>query len=173
MVTLWFCTLFREGPSSSSGLSEPNKKKLIKENGGFNGDFLTLAPPKPKHTSSYLSLHSQEIPDFDALPYQVRLSIKQQCILPFRCFLTLILYTFIVIWTALMSWFHLSGTIIGFIIFQGTTDDPVHWPGPSRSIQQPFFSFLPSANTQNGQSAGTISNSNGEVVESVDLNLKL
>lgn len=118
-------TIFREGPSSSSGLSELNKKKLIKENGGFNGDFLTLAPPKPKHTSSYLSLHSQEIPDFDALPYQ------------------------------------------------GTTDDPVHWPGPSRSIQQPFFSFLPSANTKNGQSAGTISNSNGEVVESVDLNLKL
>lgn len=61
---------------------------------------------------------------------------------------------------------------LNLLKFQGTTDEIVKWPGPGLSLQQPFFSFLPSANTQNDQSASTISNSNG-IVESLDLNLKL
>uniref|UniRef100_A0A5B6YQQ8 Uncharacterized protein n=1 Tax=Davidia involucrata TaxID=16924 RepID=A0A5B6YQQ8_DAVIN len=71
--------VFREGPSSSTSMSEPNSKKVIKENGGLNGDFLTLAPPtttsphpssKHKHPSAYVVPHSRELSEFESLPYQ-------------------------------------------------------------------------------------------------------
>lgn len=52
-------------------MSELNKKSIMKENGGFNGHFLTLAPPIPKDPPSYLDPCIRELPDFDALPYQV------------------------------------------------------------------------------------------------------
>ncbi|KAM7495416.1 hypothetical protein LguiB_030025 [Lonicera macranthoides] len=129
--------VFRDRPSSSGGISEPNPNKIITENGALTGDFLTLAPPttaqphsssRPKHPSSYISPHSQELPDFESLPYQ------------------------------------------------GSGEDPIHWPGSGGSIQlqQPFFSFIPSAQTRNEQYASTISSSsNGEIEETVDLNLKL
>ncbi|KAK1389274.1 transcription factor SOX-4 [Heracleum sosnowskyi] len=111
----------REGPSGTSRMSKYNKK-IIKENGGFNEDFLTLAPPKPKDPPSYLGHYIPELPDFDSLPYQ------------------------------------------------GAPDDQAHWPGQIQSVEQPFFSFLPSR--QNGQSTLTKNHSN-DVVGSVDLNLKL
>ncbi|KAL1817906.1 hypothetical protein DCAR_0522405 [Daucus carota subsp. sativus] len=114
--------LLIEGPSGSGGMSEHNKKNLVKENGGFNKHFLTLAPPIPKETAPYLDTCIPELPDFDALPYQ------------------------------------------------GAPDDLVRLPGLIRSVEQPFFSFLPSA--QNGRSTVTISNSN-DAVENVDLSLKL
>lgn len=53
-------------------MSEPKNKNVIKEFGGFNGDFLTLAPPRAELPSSYISHQCQKVPDFDALPYQVR-----------------------------------------------------------------------------------------------------
>ncbi|XP_074358220.1 uncharacterized protein LOC141697632 [Apium graveolens] len=59
----------REGPSGTSRMPK-YKKKIIKENGGFSEDFLTLAPPKPKDPPSYLGHYIPELPDFDALPYQ-------------------------------------------------------------------------------------------------------
>ncbi|KAK1395559.1 Actin cytoskeleton-regulatory complex protein pan1 [Heracleum sosnowskyi] len=62
--------LLIEGPSGSSGISEHNKRNIIKENGGFNNHFLTLAPPTPKDPPSYLDPCIRELPDFDALPYQ-------------------------------------------------------------------------------------------------------
>ncbi|KAK1360523.1 hypothetical protein POM88_044997 [Heracleum sosnowskyi] len=61
----------REFPLSSNGKSELKNKKVVKEFGGSNGDFLTLAPPREELPSSYLGHHCQEVPDFDALPYQV------------------------------------------------------------------------------------------------------
>lgn len=48
------------------------KKKIVTENGGFSEDFLSLAPPKPKDPPSYLGHYIPELPDFDALPYQVK-----------------------------------------------------------------------------------------------------
>lgn len=35
----------REGPSNSDSMSESNPRRLTRENEGFGGDFLTLAPP--------------------------------------------------------------------------------------------------------------------------------
>ena len=61
----------RELPLSSNGMSEPKNKNIISEFGGSNGEFLTLAPPA-ELSSSYIRRHCQEVPDFDALPYQVR-----------------------------------------------------------------------------------------------------
>uniref|UniRef100_A0A5B6YR76 Uncharacterized protein n=1 Tax=Davidia involucrata TaxID=16924 RepID=A0A5B6YR76_DAVIN len=121
--------VFREGPSSSTAMSEPNSKKVTKENGGLNGDFLTLAPPAttlPHPSSAYVAPHSRELSELGTLPYQ------------------------------------------------GSMEDSVHLQGPNGLIQQhTFYSFLPSAKTQIGQATTTISNYNGEVGESVDLNLKL
>ncbi|XP_074365356.1 uncharacterized protein LOC141706525 [Apium graveolens] len=59
-----------EGPSGSRGIPEHNKKNIIKENGGFNNHFLTLAPPIPKDSPSYLDPCIRELPEFDAFPYQ-------------------------------------------------------------------------------------------------------
>nr|XP_017217135.1 PREDICTED: uncharacterized protein LOC108194694 [Daucus carota subsp. sativus] len=59
----------RELPLSSNGMSEPKNKNIISEFGGSNGEFLTLAPPA-ELSSSYIRRHCQEVPDFDALPYQ-------------------------------------------------------------------------------------------------------
>ena len=61
----------REDSSGTGGVPK-YKKKIIKENGGYNGDFLTLAPPIPKDPPSYLGYYIPELPDFDSLPYQVR-----------------------------------------------------------------------------------------------------
>ncbi|KAI8552487.1 hypothetical protein RHMOL_Rhmol06G0270400 [Rhododendron molle] len=74
-----FSNLFREGSSSSSALPELNPKKDTKGNEDLNGDFLTLAPPtmvvprpgsNSKHPSMILNPHSQELPDFESLPFQ-------------------------------------------------------------------------------------------------------
>ncbi|KAK3036293.1 hypothetical protein RJ639_031265, partial [Escallonia herrerae] len=71
--------ILRENPLSSSSMSEPNQRNVTKENGGLNGEFLTLAPPataqphsssKQKYLSPYLSQLSRELPEFDILPYQ-------------------------------------------------------------------------------------------------------
>lgn len=114
----------REFPLSSIGMPELKNKKLVKESGGSNGDFLTLAPPREELPSSYLSHHCHKVPDFDALPYQ------------------------------------------------DTANEPVKWPEQGRSIQQPFYNFLPEASAVNGLPAGT-ANGNGKQTEAVDLNLKL
>ncbi|WOH05896.1 hypothetical protein DCAR_0625319 [Daucus carota subsp. sativus] len=103
--------VLREDSSGTGGVPK-YKKKIIKENGGYNGDFLTLAPPIPKDPPSYLGYYIPELPDFDALPYQ------------------------------------------------GGQDNLVHWPRQIPSVEH------------NGQSMLTISHSS-DVVESVDLNLKL
>lgn len=55
--------------------------------------------------------------------------------------------------------------------FQDTASEPVKWSERGRSIQQPFYNFLPPANAVNGLQEGT-ANSNGKQAE-VDLNLKL
>ncbi|KAF5948651.1 hypothetical protein HYC85_014608 [Camellia sinensis] len=72
--------IFRECPWSSTVLAELNPKKVSKENGDLNGDFLTLAPPttallphpssKYKHPSVYLTQHVQELPEFETLTFQ-------------------------------------------------------------------------------------------------------
>ncbi|KAK9269039.1 hypothetical protein L1049_000807 [Liquidambar formosana] len=129
--------IFREAPSCSAPMSEPNLKDL-KENGFYNGDFLTLAPPttisphlssKFKHPLAYSASHNHKFSEFESLPYQ------------------------------------------------GSAEDPILLPVPSGLIQpQPFYSFfLPAARAQTGQATttSTINNGNGEVGESVDLNLKL
>ncbi|KAL1821528.1 hypothetical protein ACET3Z_016397 [Daucus carota] len=59
----------REMPLSSNGVSEPKNKNILGEFGGSNGGLLTLAPPA-ELSSSYIRRHCQEVPDFDALPYQ-------------------------------------------------------------------------------------------------------
>ncbi|XVF78714.1 hypothetical protein PTKIN_Ptkin14bG0157700 [Pterospermum kingtungense] len=65
---------FREGPSCSTLNMESRSKKINKQNGAFDGDFLTLAPPttmsmcsssKPNKHPTYC-----ELPDLDSLPYQ-------------------------------------------------------------------------------------------------------
>ncbi|XVE50145.1 hypothetical protein DITRI_Ditri01bG0138300 [Diplodiscus trichospermus] len=48
---------FGEGPSYSTSNLEPKSKNSIKQDGGIDGDFLTLAPPTP--TSVYSSPKSQ------------------------------------------------------------------------------------------------------------------
>ncbi|CAK9151677.1 unnamed protein product [Ilex paraguariensis] len=67
--------LFRDGPPSSGGISEPNSKKVIKD----NGDFLTLAPPanslphlssKNNDPSPYLGTHFRELSNVESLPNQ-------------------------------------------------------------------------------------------------------
>lgn len=73
--------VFREGPSSSSAISEPSPKKVLEENGVLNGDFLTLAPPETvqlqlsakqkQQPSTKLSLQCQELSQFaETLPLQ-------------------------------------------------------------------------------------------------------
>ncbi|GFZ05439.1 hypothetical protein Acr_17g0010110 [Actinidia rufa] len=71
--------VFREGLASSSSLSELNSKKVAKQNGTLNGDFLTLALPTtavPHHSSKYkntslcLPPHGHELPDSESLPCQ-------------------------------------------------------------------------------------------------------
>ncbi|KAL7218333.1 hypothetical protein ACSBR2_011576 [Camellia fascicularis] len=52
--------IFREGLSSSTVLCELNPKKVVKENGNLNGDFLTLASPPtalPNLVQSISTLH--------------------------------------------------------------------------------------------------------------------
>ncbi|OMO92396.1 hypothetical protein COLO4_17616 [Corchorus olitorius] len=67
---------FREGPSCSTSNLESKSRKSIKQNGVFDGDFLTLAPPtttsmcstsKSKHPSSNLVYYNCELPDLDSL----------------------------------------------------------------------------------------------------------
>ncbi|KAA8523972.1 hypothetical protein F0562_010597 [Nyssa sinensis] len=122
--------IFREGPSSSTPISELNSKKVTKENWGSNGDFLTLAPPAttlPHRSSKFKHPSAHELSQFETL--------------------------------------HHHGSM---------EDPPVHQQGPIGPIQQhTFYSFLPSAKTETGQATTTRSNYNGEVGESVDLNLKL
>ncbi|KAA8526782.1 hypothetical protein F0562_008989 [Nyssa sinensis] len=74
--------VFREGPSSSTSMSQSNSKKVIKEYGSLNGDFLTLAPPatilphpssKHKHPPAYIVPRSRELSEFGSLPYQGRM----------------------------------------------------------------------------------------------------
>ncbi|XP_057473616.1 uncharacterized protein LOC130762015 isoform X2 [Actinidia eriantha] len=71
--------IFREGPSSSTVMSELNPKKVAKQNGDLNGDFLTLGPPtstlpqpssKYKHPSAYPAPPSRELSEFESLPHQ-------------------------------------------------------------------------------------------------------
>lgn len=45
LVRVSFCIVIREGPSNSDSMSESNPRRLTRENEGFGGDFLTLAPP--------------------------------------------------------------------------------------------------------------------------------
>ncbi|KAE8672063.1 Actin cytoskeleton-regulatory complex protein pan1, putative isoform 2 [Hibiscus syriacus] len=70
---------FREGPSCSTSNMESKSKKSIKQNGVFDGDFLTLAPPttepvcsssKFKHPSSVLPYDKCELPYLESLAYQ-------------------------------------------------------------------------------------------------------
>ncbi|PPR82682.1 hypothetical protein GOBAR_AA38033 [Gossypium barbadense] len=57
---------------------ESKSKKSIKQNGVYDGDFLTLAPPttamcsssKFKHPSSILTYYNCELPDLESLAYQ-------------------------------------------------------------------------------------------------------
>ncbi|XWS10956.1 hypothetical protein CRYUN_Cryun38cG0042800 [Craigia yunnanensis] len=67
---------FSEGPSCSTSNLESKSKKNIKQNGVFDGDFLTLAPPtttsmcsssKFKHPPSNIYC---ELPDLESLGYQ-------------------------------------------------------------------------------------------------------
>lgn len=80
------CTVFREGPSCSTSNSKLNNpKQSFKENEVVYGDFLKLAPPtttstcpssKFKHPSACLASYNHKFPDFESLPYQVRLNNK-------------------------------------------------------------------------------------------------
>ncbi|PSR95711.1 hypothetical protein CEY00_Acc21735 [Actinidia chinensis var. chinensis] len=72
-------TIFREGPSCSTVMSELNPKKGSKQNGDLNGDFLTLGPPtttlpqpspKYKHPSAYPAPPSQKLSEFESLLHQ-------------------------------------------------------------------------------------------------------
>jgi hypothetical protein len=57
---------------------------------------------------------------------------------------------------------------------QGSSEDTIFQPGPSGSTaQQAFYTFIPPAKAKIVRPAATINNCNGEVGESVDLNLKL
>ncbi|XP_074373529.1 protein SPEAR2-like [Apium graveolens] len=105
----------REFLLSSNGISELKNKKVTKESGGFDGNFLTLAPPREEILSSYLSRHYQE---------------------------------------------------------QDTASELIKWSEHGRSMQRPFYNFLPAASAVNGLPEGT-ANSNGKQGETVDLNLKL
>ncbi|XP_062015958.1 actin-binding protein wsp1-like [Rosa rugosa] len=128
-------TIFREGSTCSTSISESNSKISIKENGSVNGDFLTLAPPTTNRTCpspkfnfppAYLAFHNPEVPDFASFPYK------------------------------------------------GSSEDTILQSGPSGSTpQQAFYTFIPPAKSQIVKPAATINNCNGEVGETVDLNLKL
>ncbi|KAK8506437.1 hypothetical protein V6N13_016367 [Hibiscus sabdariffa] len=70
---------FREGPSCSTSNMESKSKKSIKQNGTFDGDFLSLAPPattpmcsssKFKHPPAMLPYYNCELPDLESLAYQ-------------------------------------------------------------------------------------------------------
>ncbi|WKA12026.1 hypothetical protein VitviT2T_029465 [Vitis vinifera] len=71
--------IFREGPSCSTSLSEIESKKGIRENGGSNGDFLTLAPPsitsphpntRSKQPPGHPAYYNKDSSEFESLPYQ-------------------------------------------------------------------------------------------------------
>ena len=153
----------REGPPCSTSLSELDSKRGMKENGGSNGDFLTLAPPS--NTSSphpntrskqpptgFSAYYSKECPKFEPFPYQVKLKQHKPA-------------------------FHFPthNLIVSNSCFKGNIGDSIR-PYPTEPVQQqlPFYSFLPPANLKNGPAATSSSNCNGgEVGGSVDLNLKL
>ncbi|KAK6229347.1 hypothetical protein SCA6_018298 [Theobroma cacao] len=71
---------FREGPSCSTSNFESKSKRSIRQNGAFDGDFLTLAPPttttsmcsssKFKHSPPNLIYYNCELPDLESLAYQ-------------------------------------------------------------------------------------------------------
>ncbi|XWS52144.1 hypothetical protein CRYUN_Cryun11dG0042000 [Craigia yunnanensis] len=70
---------FRERPSCSTSNLESKSKKSIKQNGVFDGDFLTLAPPtttstcsssKFKYPPSNLIYYNCELSDLESLPYE-------------------------------------------------------------------------------------------------------
>lgn len=167
---LFLSTFLREGPSCSTSLSEIESKKGIRENGGSNGDFLTLAPPsitsphpntRSKQPPGHPAYYNKDSSEFESLPYQVKL--KQHN--PAFHFPTP---------------FPTPNLIISNSCFKGNTGDPIrpHPTGPLQHQQQrqqlPFYNFLQPANPQNGPAATSSSNCNGgEVVGSVDLNLKL
>jgi hypothetical protein len=59
-------------------------------------------------------------------------------------------------------------------LLKGSAECPIIQPGQRQfNGQQPFYSFFPPAQGQIGQATATINNCNGEVGESIDLNLKL
>lgn len=147
-------------------MSELKNKKVVKESGGFNGNFLTLAPPREERPSSYLSHHCQEVPDFDALPYKVR----HKTHLYIKLYLGYSMFIFI-----LMALKYRDSILVKTLLdfkFQDTVNEQVKWSELGRSIQQPFYNFLPASSAANGLPAGT-ANSNGKQAEAVDLNLKL
>lgn len=175
----FFQPFLREGPSCSTSLSELDSRRGIKENGGSNGDFLTLAPPS---TSSYPNTRSkQPIPGhpafyskdyskFESLPYQVKLKHKPAFLFP----------TPLPTHNLIVSTSCFKGNIGDLIRLHPT--EPVqhhhhHQQQQQKQQQQqqpPFYSFLPPANAQNGPAVSSSSNCNGgEVGGSVDLNLKL
>lgn len=162
--------LFREGSSSSSALPELNPKKATKENEDLNGDFLTLAPPtmvvprpgsNSKHPLMFLNPHSQELPDFESLPFQVRINnINPITQFPDSGF------------HSSRIWYHLNNLIV--LCFQGSVAGPIHQPGPSGSTQhQAFYTFYPSAKARIGPVTTGVSGSSSSVGENLDLNLKL
>ncbi|XP_017979539.1 PREDICTED: uncharacterized protein LOC18594125 isoform X2 [Theobroma cacao] len=71
---------FREGPSCSTSNFESKSKRSIRQNGAFDGDFLTLAPPttttsmcsssKFKHSPPNLIYYNCELPGLESLAYQ-------------------------------------------------------------------------------------------------------
>lgn len=63
--------------------------------------------------------------------------------------------------------------VILLMYFQGNGEDTIQGQGTAKSMIPPFFSFFPAAKKQVGQVANTANNCNGEVVENVDLSLKL
>ncbi|XP_050370108.1 verprolin-like [Argentina anserina] len=128
-------TIFREGPTCSTSISESNSRIGIKENGNVNGEFLTLAPPASNRTCpspkfnfppGYLAFHNPEVPDFASFHYQ------------------------------------------------GNSEDTIFQSGRSGSNpQQAFYTFIPPAKAQIVRPAAILNNCNGDVGETVDLNLKL
>lgn len=135
----------REGPPCSNSLSELDSKKGIAENGGSNGDFLTLAPPSI--TSPHPNTRSKQNPIL--VPYQVNLKTNTKPTFHFS------------------TPFPTLNLTVSISCFKGNSSDPL--------LQHlPFYSFLPPVNPQNDTSATSPSNCNGgEVGGSVDLNLKL
>ncbi|XP_059661459.1 uncharacterized protein LOC132307653 [Cornus florida] len=80
---------FRESPSSSASMYEPNLSIVTKENGNLSGDFLTLALPtstlphpssKFKPPSAYVATHHRQLSELEGLPYpgSMEESVHQQ-----------------------------------------------------------------------------------------------